>query len=38
MIWGVIIGTLATIYIASPIAYITDRHRNKSKAAKEVKA
>jgi len=32
MIFGVIIGTLATIYIASPVAYITDsRRRSKIK-------
>ncbi len=27
MIFGVIIGTLATIYVASPVAYLTDRRR-----------
>ncbi len=27
MIWGVVIGTLATIYVASPVAYLTDRRR-----------
>ncbi|THG54943.1 MULTISPECIES: protein translocase subunit SecD [Muribaculum] len=32
MIFGVIIGTLATIYIASPVAYLTDRKRNANKA------
>ena len=37
MIFGVIIGTLATIYVAAPVAYITDSARNK-KAAKAVKA
>lgn len=34
MLFGVIIGTLATIYIASPVAYLIDRRRNK----KSVKA
>lgn len=29
MIFGVVIGTLATIFIASPVAYLTDRRRNK---------
>lgn len=33
MIFGVVIGTLASIYIAAPVAYLTDRRRNK-KAAK----
>lgn len=33
MILGVIIGTLATIYVASPVAYLTDSAR-KSKAKK----
>ena len=33
MILGVIIGTLATIYVASPVAYLADKARNK-KAAK----
>lgn len=28
MIFGVVIGTLATIYIASPVAYLTDRRRS----------
>lgn len=31
MIWGVIIGTLATIYVASPVAYAID-NRKKTKA------
>lgn len=31
MIWGVIIGTLATIYVASPVAYLTDRKRAAKK-------
>ncbi len=31
MIFGVIIGTLATIYVASPVAYLTDRRRGASK-------
>ena len=30
MIWGVIIGTLATMFIASPVAYLTDRRRKKA--------
>ena len=34
MLLGVIIGTLATIYIASPVAYLTDRRKAK-KAAKK---
>lgn len=34
MIFGVIIGTLATIYIAAPVAYITDARRNAKKAVK----
>jgi SecD/SecF fusion protein len=37
MILGVIIGTLATIFVASPVAYIVDS-RNKAKAAKTQKA
>ena len=35
MIWGVIIGTLATMFVAAPVAYITDARRgakNKAKA------
>ncbi len=32
MIFGVIIGTLATIYVASPVAYLTDRRRNTAKS------
>ena len=32
MIFGVIIGTLATIYVAAPVAYITDTRRNAKKA------
>jgi SecD/SecF fusion protein len=34
MLVGVIVGTLATIYVASPIAYMTDRRRNAKKAKK----
>ena len=30
MIFGVIIGTLATIYVASPVAYLTDRRRKSA--------
>lgn len=29
MLFGVIIGTLATIYVAAPVAYLTDARRNK---------
>lgn len=38
MIFGVVIGTLATIFVATPVAYLTDSRRNKSKAAKAAKA
>ena len=31
MIVGVIVGTLATIYVASPVAYITDKRRANKK-------
>ena len=34
MLFGVIIGTLATIYIASPVAYLIDRRRSAKKGAK----
>ena len=30
MLFGVIIGTLATIYVAAPVAYLADARRNKS--------
>ena len=30
MIFGVIIGTLATIFVAAPVAYITDSRRSKA--------
>ena len=30
MLFGVIIGTLATIYIAAPVAYLTDARRQKN--------
>ncbi len=30
MLFGVIIGTLATIYVAAPVAYLTDARRNKA--------
>lgn len=33
MIFGVIIGTLATMFVAAPVAYLTDNRKNK-KAAK----
>ena len=35
MIAGVIIGTLATIFVASPVAYLTDSRRNNKAAAKK---
>ncbi len=38
MIFGVIIGTCATIFVASPIAYVTDRQRRKSKETAAAKA
>ncbi|MDE7397158.1 MAG: protein translocase subunit SecF, partial [Muribaculum sp.] len=34
MIFGVIIGTLATIFVASPVAYLTDSRRQAAKAKK----
>jgi len=34
MIFGVIIGTLATMFVAAPVAYITDARRNRSAAKK----
>ncbi len=34
MLFGVITGTLATIYVASPVAYLTDSRRNKAKESK----
>lgn len=34
MLLGVVVGTLATIFIASPMAYLTDARRNKAVAAK----
>ena len=30
MLFGVIIGTLATIYVAAPVAYLTDSRRKAS--------
>lgn len=30
MIFGVVIGTLATMFVASPVAYLTDMRRNKT--------
>ncbi len=33
MIFGVIIGTLATIFVAAPVAYLTDARRNAGKKA-----
>lgn len=38
MILGVVVGTLATIYVASPVAYLTDSRRKAKKAAKEMAA
>ena len=38
MIWGVVIGTLATMFVAAPVAYITDARRGAKNAAKAVKA
>ncbi len=34
MLFGVIIGTLATIYVACPVAYLTDSRKKTVKAAK----
>ena len=34
MLLGVVVGTLATIFIASPVAYLTDARRNKAVTAK----
>lgn len=34
MLMGVIIGTIATIYIASPVAYLTDKRRHHTAANK----
>lgn len=33
MIFGVVIGTLASIFVAAPVAYLTDSRRNKGKKA-----
>ena len=30
MIFGVVVGTLATMFVASPVAYLTDMRRNKT--------
>ncbi|MDE5800071.1 MAG: protein translocase subunit SecDF, partial [Paramuribaculum sp.] len=30
MIFGVVIGTLATIFVAAPVAYLTDARRHKT--------
>ena len=30
MIFGVVVGTLATIFVAAPVAYLTDMRRNKT--------
>lgn len=37
MIFGVIIGTLATMFIAAPVAYITDSRRNRTAVRKAAK-
>lgn len=37
MIFGVIIGTLATMFIAAPVAYITDSRRNRTAVRKSAK-
>lgn len=38
MIWGVVIGTLSTIYIAAPVAYLSDSRRNKKSSQLTTKA
>ncbi len=38
MLFGVITGTLATIYVASPVAYLTDKGRKNSRERKAAKA
>ncbi len=38
MLFGVIVGTLATIYVACPVAFLTDSRRRNSSAAKAAKA
>jgi preprotein translocase subunit SecF len=35
MLLGVIIGTCATIFIAAPVAYLTDARRKKAAVAKK---
>lgn len=37
MIFGVIIGTLATLFVAAPVAYITDSRRNRTAVRKSAK-
>ena len=37
MLFGVIIGTFATMFVAAPVAYLTDSRRNKGKAAQAAK-
>lgn len=37
MIFGVIIGTLATMFVAAPVAYITDTRRNRTAVRKSAK-
>lgn len=37
MIFGVIIGTLATMFVAAPLAYITDSRRNRTAVRKAAK-
>lgn len=38
MIFGVVIGTLATMFIAAPVAYITDARRNRAITNKQAMA
>ena len=38
MIWGVVIGTLSTIYIAAPVAYLSDSRRSKKSTQLTTKA
>jgi len=32
MIFGVVIGTLATMFVAAPVAYLTDARRNTGRS------
>ena len=38
MIFGVVIGTLATMFVAAPVAYITDARRNRAITNKQAMA